>query len=58
MTYFQKRAPGGHLEFPNSFPDILSTIPTPMLNFKRIHQHLQLVKRERERSTDADTVAE
>jgi hypothetical protein len=32
---------------PNSFPDIISPIPTPMLNFKRIHQHLQLVERER-----------
>ena len=32
---------------PNSFPDILSPIPTPMLNFKRIRQHLQLVERER-----------
>jgi hypothetical protein len=41
---------------PNSFPDILSPKPTPMLNFNRIRQHLQLV--ERERSTDADAAAE
>jgi hypothetical protein len=49
-----KQPPGGHFEFPiltklfspNSFPDILSHLPTPMLNFKRIHQHLQLVEQE------------
>jgi hypothetical protein len=28
----------------NSFPDILSPVPTHMPNFKRIHQHLQLVE--------------
>jgi hypothetical protein len=28
---------------PNSFPDILSPIPTAMPHFKRIRQHLQLV---------------
>jgi hypothetical protein len=32
---------------PNSFPELLSPIPTPMLNFKRIRQHLQLVEQER-----------
>ena len=31
----------------NSFPDILSHIPTPMPNLKRLHQNLQLVERER-----------
>jgi hypothetical protein len=31
---------------PNSFPGILSPIPTPMPNFKTICQHLQIVERE------------
>jgi hypothetical protein len=32
---------------PNFFPDIPLPIPTPMWNFKRIRQHLQLENRER-----------
>jgi hypothetical protein len=43
VIFSSKWAPGGHLEFPY----ILSPIPTPMLHFKRICQHLRLVERER-----------
>jgi hypothetical protein len=45
LSFFSKTC--GHFEFPistNSFPAILSPIPTPMPNFKRIRQHLQFVE--------------
>jgi hypothetical protein len=50
VIFDRKSAPGGHLEFQiftKFLPDILSPIPTPIPNIKIIHQHLQLVERER-----------
>jgi len=35
---------------PNSFPDILSPIPTPMPNIKRIHQHFVVLKQKWQKS--------